>query len=696
MRPLLLILLLALGLRLALWSQPLHQPANDEVEYITVARDLLAGRGWSFYDAYHWLRAPLYPLWLAASLWLVGGDPTTEQALYLAALPNIVLSTLNVALVAALALKLGGRRAALIAAILMAVLWTQATFASLYMAETLCTFLLTAAFLATAHAVGVHGRRFWVLVLLAGILFGLAALTRSLAMVFIPFAALWLGWQGSAQTNKQGSLHSSNQFSVLRSLVPAILMLGAAATVILPWTIRNTLAYGQVIVVETGFSYNVWVFNEPREDRETIHRMLEAIPNPAQRAAFATEQGMRRLREDPWIVARKLWPNWVYLVRVRPIQDRFLMEDYRASVKLPLFAAALVFDDGLYLLIALSGAAGLALGLADGRARGLAVLLAAWMSYAVASMLLTHGEARYRHFLFPVLIPFAALALSRLPALRALAPASVRIGWAGIGLTLTLWVLVLVVWIPAYPWAWASENLARGTRTLEAEARWLLGDQQGAVLAYTRAAQVQDAPDPWMDLGWAAQELGDAQLARRAYRMAWDTSPLYIAASTRLGDLLREQGDLDGARMAFAGSFADPQRVADWAWRNLDPPPQHALDVGNGLDFGYVGGMYPAETLLGADTRWTNGHGLLRLLMPPGAAQVTLRLAAPWPNRTPVPVDICVEGECRRMAVGAEWRIYRIPFASRGGLVTVAIRSATFDAPDGRQLGVIVDRGGVR
>ena len=44
-RNLAIVVLLALGLRLVLWAQPLHQPANDEVEYITVARDLLAQVG---------------------------------------------------------------------------------------------------------------------------------------------------------------------------------------------------------------------------------------------------------------------------------------------------------------------------------------------------------------------------------------------------------------------------------------------------------------------------------------------------------------------------------------------------------------------------------------------------------------------------------------------------------------------------
>ncbi|HEY3231212.1 MAG TPA: hypothetical protein VGJ87_18430, partial [Roseiflexaceae bacterium] len=121
----LLILLLALLVRLLLWSQPLHQLANDEIEYVTVARDLLAGRGWQFYEHYRWLRAPLYPLFLAASLWLAGGD------LHRAALPNIVLSVANVYLNYRLTLALIGRRAAHVAALLTAILWTQAVFASL-------------------------------------------------------------------------------------------------------------------------------------------------------------------------------------------------------------------------------------------------------------------------------------------------------------------------------------------------------------------------------------------------------------------------------------------------------------------------------------------------------------------------------------------------------------------------------------
>jgi 4-amino-4-deoxy-L-arabinose transferase-like glycosyltransferase len=181
----------ALALRLLLWAQPLHQPANDEVEYIAVARDLLAGRGWIFYDTYRWLRAPLYPLFLAGSLWLANGD------LQPAALPNLILSVVNVGLAYRLTRRLVGPRPALLAAVLSALLWTNASFASLYMAETLFTCLFSAALITTLHIP--NGRHPLLCTAAAGMLYGLAALTRSVVLPFIPIVAawIWLAWPPS-------------------------------------------------------------------------------------------------------------------------------------------------------------------------------------------------------------------------------------------------------------------------------------------------------------------------------------------------------------------------------------------------------------------------------------------------------------------------------------------------------------------
>src|SRR5205085_923024 len=160
-------------------------------------------------------------------------------------------------------------------------------------------------------------------------------------------------------------------------------------------------------LVETGLSYNLWAFNEPRESQEEIFHTLENISNPAARSDYATAKGLARLREDPAILARKLWPGWIYLWRVKAIEDRFLQESYYSDVGLPLFTAALLFDDLLYLLIALAGVAGLALcrtavsrrqtGAQPVLQRLIATLrqpkwlLIGWLVYVVATTLLTHA-----------------------------------------------------------------------------------------------------------------------------------------------------------------------------------------------------------------------------------------------------------------------------------------------------------------
>lgn len=568
-----LILALALGLRLLLWSQPLHEPANDEVEYITVARDLLEGRGWSFYDRYHWLRAPLYPLFLAASWGLAGDDgwPRATRALHLAALPNIALSVLSVYLTYALTIRLVNRQAALLAALMTAVLWTHATFASLYMAETLFTVLFQAGLLALVQ---VNRQRStakrWLLIVAAGAALGLAALTRSLALLFIPVAAGWLAFHLDRQLN--GSALRSR---LATPIMAAVVCLASAGAVIAPWTIRNYQAYGGFILIETGLSYNLWVFNEPREDRETIHRVLETISNPVERANYAAERGLERLREDPLIIARKLWPNWVFLVRIKPIQDRFLMESYYADVDLPLFVAALIFDDLLYVLIALGAIVGLAHAVRLRNQNTLrshpvchlpvvpAVLCLIWVGYAIATMLLTHGEARYRHFVFPVLIPYAAWTFTVLMQRAACFDRRRMIGIAPL-IGVFLWTV-----LTAYPWGWAGENLARGSRALAGDVWMALGASDRAAHAYLSALEAKATPDGWLRLGAAHLARGDIERARVAYRAAWDASRLYYIASAHLGDLERALGNLDEARRAFAGAYADEQRVLDWSWRML-------------------------------------------------------------------------------------------------------------------------------
>ncbi len=666
---LLLILLLALAWRLILWAQPLHEPANDEVEYIRVARDLLAGRGWSFYAEWRWLRAPLYPLFLAGSLWLAGGD------LWRAALPNIAASVAVVYLVYRLARELApasGERAALLAALAAALLQTSATFASLYMSETLFSLLFGGTLLALAVWRRAGGG--WRLAL-AGALFGLASLTRSATLVFLPVLMLWVA---SIALRRHGWPWPR---ALLAALLPAI----CAGLVIAPWTFRNCRAYTSCVLVETGFAYNLWAFYEPREDLDTINRILEAIPDPVARADEATRRGLARLWEDPSIVLRKLPVEWSRLWAVKIIQDRFLLPSYYADPPPPVFLAGLLLDDLLYLVCLLLAASGLALGLS--RRDELTALLALWMVLFIAVTLLTHAEGRYRHFLFIALLPLAGTG----------ADALLRGAWprprAGLVVAMPL-ALALLPLLLYYPWSWALEGTARSLSRWAGDGLAATGHFVAAERVYLAALAANETPDGWIALGDLRRRRGDLEGAAAAYDLAFALAGPYPAASARRGDLLREQGRADEARSAFQGRYLDPGRLTDWSYRFLRPRPTSTIDLGNGLDFGYVGHVYPAEQAHQATGRWTGGDGRLRLGSGSAPVLLTLRVTAPWPRSQGVPLHICAGAYCATATVDRHWRTVRVLLPATSA--EIALRSPTFTAPDGRQLGVFLDRAEVR
>ena len=683
------VLLIGMALRLWLWwRSPLHQPANDETEYVAVARDLLAGRGWQFYETYHWLRAPLYPLWLAGSLWLF-------DDLRLASLPNIALSSATVYLFYLLGREVGlsGRdgapdqiavaeRVGLLSAGSAALLFTLATFASLWMAETLFTALFAGALLLLLRCA--DRPRLW-LAGAAGSLLGLAILTRSSPLPLVPLAALWLAWNGyrrSAADIKSKALRSSVLYGVVFAL--------CCGLTIAPWTLRNYLAYGEPIAVETGLSYNLWAFNEPREDDETIFKTLETIPNPANRADYATSKGLARLREDPAIVLRKLWPNWNAIWMIKPIEDRFLLPTYYQDVPLGVFALALLLDDALYVGLALLGLWGLVCAPLDRRK----LLLGGWLLALIGVVLLTHGEGRYRQFIFPVLLPYAAwqiVALRRqtreLLGVKQIAALLAIVG--------ALWTAIVVY----YPQEWALRNLRRGWAVLQAERALRSGDPTNAI-SYYQWAQTLDptSPDVWLALAAVYRQLEQPQQALAALDNAFTLTPSYVTVNLRRGDTLRHMGRAEDAREAFKGFYNDEQQMVDWAWTDLESPPPATIEVGDGLDFGFISGMYPAESQQGRQVRWTNGRAALKLAGSATGAQIRLTLAAPWPKGEQVPLRVCVNASCTELVLDTAWREYRLttPPAPE---YRVTLGSPTFSpqqldrqARDRRDLGVLIDQ----
>ena len=133
----------------------------------------------------HW--PPLYDAMLATIFRVFGPDLAAVRWV------QVVISSATVGFVYGIARELAGRRAARIAAFLCAGYPSLVAFSHYIYSETLFSALLVAGFYLVVRA---GDRRRTRQLALAGVLFGLAALTRSVAVYFLPCWLLWLAVQG--------------------------------------------------------------------------------------------------------------------------------------------------------------------------------------------------------------------------------------------------------------------------------------------------------------------------------------------------------------------------------------------------------------------------------------------------------------------------------------------------------------------
>jgi hypothetical protein len=223
-------------------------------------------------------------------------------------------------------------------------------------------------------------------------------------------------------------------------------------------------------------------------------------------------------------------------------------------------------------------------------------------------------------------------------------------------------------------------------------------------------------------LAEAEMQATDREGAAALLREAVDLQPAHPLPHLLRGHLLRQQGRLDEARHELAYETSTLQDVQAWAWQHFPATPPAALDVGNGLDLGFIQGFHAAEGAAGRDWRWTTHAAALRLAVPaapaaPGSeatracaahddapALLRLHMASGRPaEASPPVVAVTAAGQpVGRVAVAPEWQRYTLPLpasVANAESVTVRLRSETFTprdyAPassDGRVLGVMLAR----
>ncbi|HVQ23682.1 MAG TPA: glycosyltransferase family 39 protein, partial [Planctomycetota bacterium] len=258
------------------WIELGRQLARPAVAFSPLRSDLV------FYP-------PVYPYLVGALFRLFG---SMGAVLWV----QVVLGVLLVPVVGRAAARAFGPRASVLAAAFTAfypeLVWYPAHFWS----ETVFLLLLWAAI---ERALAADAAASWRTAAAAGVLFGLATLTRELSLYLVPLVALWMARPWAVGANAAGTKIVLSR----KRLVAAGALALATVLTVAPWTLRNALVFRAFIPVSTMGGLNLWQGNTSLTHLQ-IYDVLAGIDGPV-----AQDRYCRRLAWET-IAARQ--PGWLF------------------------------------------------------------------------------------------------------------------------------------------------------------------------------------------------------------------------------------------------------------------------------------------------------------------------------------------------------------------------------------------------
>jgi 4-amino-4-deoxy-L-arabinose transferase-like glycosyltransferase len=358
----------------------------DPITYDQIARNLVAGRGFSGASFYYPPGADvptafwdaLYPVFLAA-IYAVAGHSVVAVRIAQAA-----LGATAIWLTYRIGTGLAGRPTGLVAAAVSAVYPFFIYYAGQLLTETLFMALILGAF-ALALVAQDRGRGAWFAAL--GGVTGLAALCRAEAFLFGLAFLPWTAWHAAPTLG--------------RRLALAAVALASLGAVMAPWVVRNQLTFGTPILTTTKLGYNLYKYYHPQMTADQTVRVvpfpeLDGLSEP-EREAVMRNAGLRYMAQDPgrtaWFMANKL----ALLFKLTPSNE---VNQRYALISLLTYGALLPFM-----------AAGLVMAIRRGPSYFPVVT---YVLFSVATKAAVFAGIRLRMQIEPFLILFAALAITRL------------------------------------------------------------------------------------------------------------------------------------------------------------------------------------------------------------------------------------------------------------------------------------------
>jgi Dolichyl-phosphate-mannose-protein mannosyltransferase len=300
---LLIIILLGVGVRI---GAALYQGNSvtslpgvfDQISYHKLAVRVLGGHGFSFETGW-WPATPanqptahwsfLYTLFLSATYFAFGINPLVAR---------VIQCILTGVLQPLLAWRIGGRlfgpRVGLVSAALTAfygyfVYYSAALVTeSFYILAILWILDISTVLAASSnHPGGLKQLRPWVYLGLAS---GVAVLLRQVFLLIVPVVLAWICWRSICQHQSESGSWKKLVIPLLHRLVLVSTLLVAS---ILPCTIRNYLAFGQFVLVNTNAGFAFFWGNHPSHGTQFI----PILPGDGSRYGVLIPDELRTLNE---------------------------------------------------------------------------------------------------------------------------------------------------------------------------------------------------------------------------------------------------------------------------------------------------------------------------------------------------------------------------------------------------------------
>jgi hypothetical protein len=226
-----------------------------------------------------------------------------------------------------------------------------------------------------------------------GVLFGLATLTRSTALVVLPFALVWLvRYRGLPLVSRH-----------------AAALIGAALLVCAPWSIRNSVLLGEPVLVSSEASEWLWRGNNPAATGSSYtldgRRMLDVAPQDFQDRIYAAGEAERvRLYRDAALDFMRSHPLDAAALYARKLKAFFWGSDTTGLLYPPEWLLGYYVWSGFMLGSAV-------LGSVLARRRPETVLVIAFLLVSALTQSLFYVEGRHRLAVEPLILVLSALVL---------------------------------------------------------------------------------------------------------------------------------------------------------------------------------------------------------------------------------------------------------------------------------------------